>query len=214
MQSSHIKPDFPSSHNRNIDAVHEEPPISLSAGLSTPHDATLAELRDTSSCGQPIRKHPRLEDPRYAMLNDPFDGSEIGTLTLMDTHPSPTQTMSYPGGNTEELWTHLSRVLELQSEIARMHVNMEGIGNKTADYGKGKPKSKSTRQSTKSWKTPGTSTSNEEDEGVDVNAEVDEEEAKDREREEEFAQLADQFEGRREGINEIMSRVSKAYGFP
>jgi hypothetical protein len=191
----------------NIQGVPGQPLNSLTAGLTTPHDDLLHELRgEGSSQTAEVRRNPqRVFHPET--LDNPFDGSPLGSLTL----PDSSQSLHQPGNKTEELWVHLSRVLELQRDIAKRHVSMEGIGNKAVDYGKGVMKTKGTRgQSIKSWAASGAGAINsneEEDEGVDVKAEADEEEVKTREREEEFAQLADQFEGRKEVIHDIMAKV-------
>ena len=116
---------------------------------------------------------------------------------------------------SEELWAQLSRVLELQTDIARTHAEMESIG-----IGKGKAKlgeSKDTgkKEAEDGSKThgqfqtdPGSEEYDVEGEGVEVD---DEETERNRAREEEFAKLADQFEGRKKSINEIMSKVQSMF---
>ncbi|TFK36973.1 hypothetical protein BDQ12DRAFT_686176 [Crucibulum laeve] len=120
------------------------------------------------------------------------------------------------------MWAHLSRVLDLQSQIARMHVDMEGIGlgkpGDTKGKGKGKngigmgkppgregPKMRPRQASTLSqFEADGEHEGDEEGVGM-----ADEEAEKNKAREDEFAKLADQFEGRKESIADIMNRVRR-----
>ncbi|KII93160.1 hypothetical protein PLICRDRAFT_170943 [Plicaturopsis crispa FD-325 SS-3] len=106
------------------------------------------------------------------LLHDPFTGAELGILHNADAT------------DDEGLWTHLARVSELQSEIAGLHVAMEGVGGegRRADV----------------------------DVGVRVGAEVaeeDEEAEGHRRRENEFAKLTDKFTGRKDRIDEIMNKL-------
>ncbi|KAK1232432.1 hypothetical protein PQX77_004462 [Marasmius sp. AFHP31] len=215
-----------------IHLVEQEPPrkyprYSLAGPLSTPHDALLSDSPETLPEAQNQTASPLYDVPSPSaaaiapgleLLVDPFDGSVRGTMGLPD--PNLT-TDSIPVGeevtHNEELWSHLSRVLELQSDIAKLHMGMEGI---IGDYGKSKTKGKAasntrrTRDTMEARSKLDRNTSRVDDmenvgegEGVEVGSEDDEEERKNREREEEFARLADQFEGRKEGINEIMLKL-------
>lgn len=105
----------------------------------------------------------------------------------------------------EELWSHLSRVLELQSQISRMHLDMEEIGMNAGD-----PKGKG-----KGTRSRATSVSHvviddvEGDEGI--GGKRDEEAERNKAREEQFSKLAGQFRVKKEAINGIMTKVdSKA----
>ncbi len=153
-------------------------------------------------------------------LTDPYDGSTIGVLlpTQPDAAEHPLtlpKGASAPGARdlprNEELWSRLSRVLELQTDIARTHAEMEniGVGKGKAKVGEGKDKGK--KEAEEGSKThgqfptdPGADESDVEGEGVEMD---DEETERNRAREEEFAKLADQFERRKESISEIMSKV-------
>lgn len=143
-------------------------------------------------------------------LYDPFDGAPLGIIVPAETTTrGDSMPVHVEGNSNEELWAHLSRVLDLQHQIARMHVDMEGAGPGKQTDGKGKgslgnpPRSAFTRPRT-------TSTGSmhgaeiEDEEGVGV---VDEESEKLKAREREFKKLATQFEGRKETINEMMSKV-------
>lgn len=175
--------------------------------MPTPRPGATPSLFDESSVA---REH----------LSDPYDGSNLGVFLPPHPdaadHPStPPRSTSVPGARdlprSEELWAQLSRVLELQTDIARTHAEMESIG-----IGKGKAKlgeSKDTgkKEAEDGSKThgqfptdPGSEEYDVEGEGVEVD---DEETERNRAREEEFAKLADQFEGRKKSINEIMSKV-------
>ncbi|KAF9469868.1 hypothetical protein BDZ94DRAFT_1316978 [Collybia nuda] len=171
------------------------------------------------------------------IVYDPYDGTPVGSLPAPERHnshreePSPTkfrhlsnasQAGVAGGGNREEeLWTHLSRVVDLQNQVARMHLEVEGVGvGKVGDgkgKGRGRGKGRADNGGRKDWREK--EGERKESEMVDVDApegdgyeegvEVagDEEAEIKRAREEEFAKLADQFEGRKESINEIMDRL-------
>jgi hypothetical protein len=123
------------------------------------------------------------------------------------------------GPKEEELWVHLSRVLELQNQVAKMHLEMEAVGpndgkSKAAGRDRGRKKGKgeagvgdhTDNLAEGVDKGIGVEDAPEvDDEGDEV--EGDEEAESKKAREAEFAGLADQFEGRNESINTIMGRV-------
>ncbi|KAF5385099.1 hypothetical protein D9615_001279 [Tricholomella constricta] len=172
------------------------------------------------------------------LLYDPFDGTALGLLSssspeshlpyleLDGTGASPIQRTV--GGNKEEQWMHLSRVLDLQNEVAKMHLEIEGVGSgdgkgKGAAKGRGRGKGKgldTNIRERREWsdtvregKAKRSATSDSigadahdgDDEGVD--AAGDEEIEMKKARKEQFANLADQFEGRKESIQEIMNKL-------
>lgn len=150
-------------------------------------------------------------------LSDPYDGSNIGIFLppLPDATDHPPRGTSVPGARdlpkNEELWAQLSRVLELQTDIARTHAEMESIGMGKGKGKLGESKDAGKKEAEDGSKThgqfstdPGSEEYDVEGEGVEVD---DEETERNRAREEEFAKLADQFEGRKKSINEIMSKV-------
>jgi len=77
-------------------------------------------------------------------LYDPFSGARIGDHTSPATSTATANTTSTTGveqpgqqqnkshclpmTGDSDLWSHLSRVLELQAEVAGMHAEMEGVG--------------------------------------------------------------------------------------
>ncbi|KIM70230.1 hypothetical protein SCLCIDRAFT_6483 [Scleroderma citrinum Foug A] len=77
-------------------------------------------------------------------LYDPFSGARIGDHTPPATSTATANTTSTTGvdqlgqqqnkshclpmAGDSDLWSHLSRILELQAEVAGMHAEMEGVG--------------------------------------------------------------------------------------
>jgi hypothetical protein len=191
------------------------------------------------------------------LLLDPFNGTSLGTLlphsqdseVQLDYHSMPSQVnLPSPGivpdqsansGIPSELvWSHLTHIMDLQSQISKKHLEMENIGNvdvknkkhvfshkptvstnaSTTNIGSGAkrtvsetlstPPGSSTRE--RALSTASTISSSDGDPVGDENVDVPSEEAeKNRAREEEFASLAHQFEGRKEAINDIMGKVCK-----
>jgi len=189
------------------------------------------------------------QSSRSQLLLDPFDGNVLGVLvpyqepgsTNEDMSASQVNIPSNPDANvstgnidtrSEAIWSHLSRILELQGQLSKMHLEMENIGTgKAADPKRKKHKQRDgsapespnpgldegdppvppgihqPRKRTMSTGSRG-SLSGEADgdeEGVGMPSE---EAEKDRIRGEEFAKLATQFEGRKEAINDIMGKAS------
>src|SRR6266545_2509274 len=109
-------------------------------GTSPELDSTGALPRDhTSSAAQ----QPSIRFPSSDVLIDPFDGSNLGVLVPHGQGPesqSPSQvnlinnfesglgTMNTNPAGSEAVWSQLTRVLDIQSEISRMHLEMESIG--------------------------------------------------------------------------------------
>jgi hypothetical protein len=107
--------------------------------------------------------------------------------------------MSEVAAKNEELWSHLSRVLELQNQISSMHLDMENIRTNTNDA---KGKSSRARAASASRVV---SDDVEGEEGMEEK--TDEETERNRVREQQFSKLSGQFQGRREAIKEIMTKV-------
>jgi len=188
------------------------------------------------------------QSSRSQLLLDPFDGNVLGVLvpyqepgsTNEDMSSSQVNISSNPDANvstgnidtrSEAIWSQLSRILELQGQLSKMHLEMENIGTgKAADPRRKKHKQRDgsaperpnpgldeedppvppgihrPRKRTMSNGSRG-SLSGEADgdeEGVNMPSE---EAEKDRRRGEEFAKLATQFEGRKEAINDIMGKL-------
>ncbi|KAG5647767.1 hypothetical protein DXG03_008490 [Asterophora parasitica] len=237
------------------DAPRRTPPT----GFTSPHDAVLAQmrgeepveddddglLRDDIPAGpseEPVDGQGSANSAGHdssggkEFLYDPFDGTTIGILQepSSQSHPptqsgASTSTRRMEVGNKEQ-WIHLSRVLDLQNEVAKMHLDMEGVGpgdgkGKGVGKGRGRAKGKArdgnAPEGRREWghgregkakpqrsatgDTIGGDTRDGDEEGVD--AAGDEEIEMKKAREEQFANLADQFEDRNESIQEIMNKL-------
>jgi hypothetical protein len=206
----------------SADLVDEKPAQrATTTALSTPHDAVLAELygrataadmptNETLATENPPLGRGRLNNPHRVgstlsessttsePLFDPFTGALIGDLLPGDTE------QDRGAENGDDLWTHLSKILRLQSDIAEMHVQMEGIGLKKPGVAPDKSKgegihSRPSAGGAREWGE------NAADERVDEDA--DEEAENNRKREEEFSKLNDKFTGRKDAIDGIMKNV-------
>ena len=221
----------------------------------SPHDAVLARmhgqalvgnedvsLRDRDATQSADRLSPAgsysttnnlANNHQKDVLYDPFDGTPLGLLvpSTSQDHPQNRSDSRKRGTESEnkEQWVHLSRVLDLQSEIAKMHLDMENIGSSD---GKGKGAVKGRQAKTKvprdhgrgrmdrnevsgvqdgserryaTSETDREDTTDEDEEGVDTAG--DEENERKRARETEFANLAEDFARRNEDVGEIMNKV-------
>ncbi|KIY45182.1 hypothetical protein FISHEDRAFT_76856 [Fistulina hepatica ATCC 64428] len=181
----------------SIPGLKHEPALSAPVTLVTPHDTALAGIltrlkRDEETAaetGVPT-------DFTSSELYDPYDGSVLGRGEPVD----PTEAHQ----RHEELWAHLSRVLALQTDIARMHTEMEGVGAKTDTSLK--PHLLSAKRGRAMSSGTVDDDTVDEDEGVGMD---DDEAAMNRAHEAEFAKLAGQFEGRKEAIDGIMSKLDE-----
>ncbi|KZV76937.1 hypothetical protein PENSPDRAFT_747167 [Peniophora sp. CONT] len=193
----------------------------LTSAQSHPHDAVVAELRgqhpdhDTSArmdqaISAPLQSADTLPTapseapgtvmPELDRLFDPHSGATLGIFT-------PPQMAN--GQAREELWAHLARIRALQAEIAGLHVAMEGIGlNEKAMH----MRVRGTRTRTRSGNVGerldlGGSEGEFDAEGRE---EADKEEARLREeRDREFETAENRFDGRKEGIDKIMSKLGE-----
>lgn len=208
-------------------------------GTHTPLDANAEEKpRSRVGLGLSPTSSVNIATPKPAvqavdLLFDPFDGTSHGVLLPRESNghegsPRRVESECITAGADEVVWSHLSRVLKLQSQIANMHVKMEGIslgkpGDSKKGQGQGQPPGglggttdveddkvysaalRTRPRGISNVSTIGTEGGPEGDEeGVSMN---DEEAEKNRAREEEFAKLADQFEGKKDSISEIMNKV-------
>ena len=195
--------------------------------------------------------------PSPDLLLDPFNGTSLGTLlphsqdsevqpdhhsqiNLSSPEAGPSQNQNANTAIPSELvWSHLTNIMDLQSQISKKHLEMESIGHvdvkskkhvfshkptlsnasttgigsatkRTAPENLSVPPGSGTRE--RALSTASTiSSSGGDPEGDEANMDVvpSEEAEKNRAREEEFASLAHQFEGRKEAINDIMGKVCK-----
>ena len=239
---------------RAFPAAYSTPHDSILAEFhSFPDRVASPEPSDVNVTTTPIilpSVHPcqpsRLPSPDF--LLDPYDGTALGILLPRspdsEVQPEPSQiNLSSPevgpsqNANTadpsELIWSHLTNILDLQSQISKMHIEMESIGStgkkhgfshkstlsnaSTVGIGSGNkragpedlplPPGLNTRERTLST-TSTISSSSDGPEGDEENVDVPSEEAvKSKAREEEFESLAHQFEGRKQAINNIMNKV-------
>ncbi|KAH9044560.1 hypothetical protein EDB85DRAFT_1910085 [Lactarius pseudohatsudake] len=179
--------------------------------LNTPHDAVLAELQGHPDHDPSARIDPTpsvsvlglqsldtlpaatseapgsvvsSSSPPPESLYDPFTGGLIGALT-------GTSSTKRSG---EELWAHLARIRALQAEVAGLHVTMEGIGL-------GEPAVPRLRSTTP--RAVGERLADDEDSDGDGGSEVEERRAL------EFERAERRFDGRREEIEQIMSKLDE-----
>jgi len=187
--------------------------------------------------------------PSSEVLMDPFDGSVLGVLLPQgqgsdSQNPSQVNLSNTPLENaatgmnanpagSEAVWSQLSRVLDIQGEISKMHLDMETIGLNRTGTGSDnlkRKKSHSTRHhrattenvgpsgrediSGVKWprqraiSTVSTISSSGEPEDDETSNFQDDEDEKSRIRGEEFEKLSSQFEGRKEAIHDIMAKAS------
>jgi hypothetical protein len=124
-------------------------------------------------------------------LRDPFSGALLGTLVPFTQEDDEEDEVGMDA-KEQELWAHHSKIMELQSELALMHMEMEGIAAKSDES-----RRKNTKRTSGGW-------GGEDGDGADE----DEEAAANKAREEEFEALAGKFTGRRDAIDGIMNKVS------
>jgi hypothetical protein len=96
----------------------------------------------------------------------------------------------------DELWSQLSKILDLQSEIAHLHIEIEGVGTKSAEG-----RRNGGRKTTQDW------------EGVGDNMSQGDEAEANKVKEERFAALASKFTGRRAAIDGIMNKVCPLFTY-
>ena len=189
----------------------------FTATLNTPHDAVLAELQghhpghDPSAPIDPTPSASVLgmqsldtlpaatseapvsivssSSPPSESLYDPSTGSLIGVLTR-------TSSAKRSG---EELWAHLARIRALQAEVAGLHLSMEGIGL-------GEPAVPRLRSTTP--RAVGERLADDEDSDGDGGSEVEER------RDQEFDRAERTFDGRKEEIEQVMTKVRPSLSQP
>ncbi|KAL4070633.1 hypothetical protein J3A83DRAFT_4068727, partial [Scleroderma citrinum] len=159
-----------------------------------------------------------LAPPAPLPLYDPFTGAHMGDNTPLAASIATGNTPSTFGVDQQgqeqnksqclpmtgepDLWAHLSRILELQAEVAGMHAEMEGVGRGSttgyagAGFGAG-PNSGTTDTRSPDMK-------DEDDDNAEGFAK--------RRRDEDFAKLADQFTERKVAIARIMDKLGELSG--
>jgi len=187
----------------------QQPKSTFTAAFNTPHDAVLAELQghdpplrtdvtpSTSALGmQSIDTLPAAASDALGsvatssslppeLLYDPFTGVTTGVL-------SPASS-SAAKKSTEDLWVHLTRIRSLQADVARLHLTMEGIGIAESTV----PHLRSAGPRAVGERLEDDDESSDGDGGVEA----------EKRREREFERSERRFDGRKEEIGQIMSKV-------
>ncbi|KAK7064097.1 hypothetical protein R3P38DRAFT_2822394 [Favolaschia claudopus] len=177
-----------SAHDRILDNLFQAPP----------EPDTLLPVNPDSNDSLPP---PVMLNARNSVY-DPWDGALLGSLVAPDHNVQPEDHSKLNDNATknEELWSHLSTVLDLQTQISQMHLELEEVGANAESKGKGK----GTRSRAASVSRVIIDDA-EGDEGV--GGARDEEAERDKAREEQFSNLASQFRGKKEAMTAIMDRL-------
>lgn len=212
------------------------------AKFLTPHDDILAELQGYLPSSGPQaaeRSSLRPDAPQGSSLNLSSNAAEnsLSTSDSSPNHESAREVMYEPftgqklsdyvpmpvrSGADDELWSHLSHILELQSEISKMHVDMENVGLRTARGhnvpergGKAGTTGKETGKNRRSDTLGEEEDDNESDEATEGEDSDDNDEVfGKRKRDEEFTRLAERFAERKVSIDAVMNKVYASCSSP
>ena len=221
---SHLKQGFTTPHDQILEKIYhvqdrsesvlplatELGSTSLSLPLTDHKSRSLNEPANFPASATPTASFA--SNPSLATrLYDPFDGSPLGVIVPVESLEREGEDMpaNATGNSHDELWSHLSRVLDLQHQIARMHVDMEGVGLGKQPDCKGKGSLGTSSRATGFPRPRTASASSVPGIEDDVGA-VDEEAEKLRAREREFKKLATQFQGRKQAIDAMMEKVGSS----
>lgn len=210
------------------------------ARFMTPHDDILAELQGyLPSLGSPQaaeQQSLRPDAPPGSSLNPGSSGVESPLFTsesLFNNEPAKeilyepftgqrlceSVPMPVRSGTDDELWSHLSHILELQSEISKMHIDMENVGLRTArgHSGPAVPERGGNAGTTRSGTgknrrrrdTIGEEADDDESDEVTEGEDSDDtnEVFRKRKREGEFTRLAERFAERKVSIDAVMNKL-------
>ncbi|KAJ8597637.1 hypothetical protein M405DRAFT_855571 [Rhizopogon salebrosus TDB-379] len=237
--STHVGPIAQDAHEADPFATSDDmKPLErssepASAGrFPTPHDDILADLqRRLPSSAPPEQQFLRPDAPMGSSLNLGSSAVETSLFTAesLPSHEPAKETMYDPStgqrlhdyvptparsGADEKLWSHLSHILELQSEIAKMHVDMENVGRghdgpASSECGANADTARS--ETGKHRKRNETLGEHENEDETDEATEGDESDGDDvfgkRKREEEFTRLAERFAKRKVVIDSVMDKL-------
>ncbi|KAH8835495.1 hypothetical protein DL96DRAFT_1574469 [Flagelloscypha sp. PMI_526] len=195
---------------------------SLITDPAAPHNAVLAEVHGLlpnadGSIALPKEQHTTPSTKPETLL-DPVTGQLLGVLNPPELHDE-TPVLSSLAAENEELWSHLSAVLDLQAQIAKKHLAMEaprgGVDRKKRQSSK--PGLTSWDEKRRMFKAANNPTSTKSIDMLSAVSEPDdpsvkvegEEDVEARSREEEFTSLADHLEGRKEAIDDIMGQLDR-----
>lgn len=168
LQAPASKPGAADASNRPIGSTREDqvnsPDIPESVGdiQSRTEAFNRRSTTPTSNYAGPPRATPT------ELLLDPFDGSILGVLipkqedsanpgsksrsqvNLPGTLDSLTGAPGPARAGNDAVWSHLTRILDIQSQISKQHLEMEGIGTVKAGDAKRKAHKRATRGDRKS----------------------------------------------------------------
>ena len=183
---------------------------SVTTAVANPHDAVLAELfvhRPGVDRTETVPEMPggasrrdeagtsnRRRSPSRTPLHDPFAGSLIGLSIHDDVEDHAQNDRTQFEARKEDLWSHMTNIREIQTQIANMHVAMEniGLGHQAVELSVERVHSTTASEGEK-W---------------DDAVEGEDDEVKEKDvREQEFTKLADKFHGRKEATENIMTKV-------
>ncbi|KAI0778445.1 hypothetical protein BD413DRAFT_601207 [Trametes elegans] len=193
-------PRTSTSQPRSTDPSRNAPKLSLIPSVGSPERS---ERIPSPSPGAP-RSTASSPGTTQEALYDPFSGSLVGVMVPRKgdkDHERTAAASSQFDQTREELWTRLASIRELQSEVASMHVQMEGTGlndlrGAKRAAGVGARVHSDTIHVGEDWDEP------------DGAAEAAEEQRK-RARDAEFSDLAETFKGRRKAIDDIMGKLGE-----
>lgn len=162
---------------------------SVGTAAPNPHDTAILEVEakisqaerlassTSSSNTAPAHDVPSTSNPLPEPLYDPATGVQRGMFEPVACSDNQ--------DTGDEVWGHLARMRALQSEIAKMHMNMEGLGE-------------------------GTGAMNVEvDADIDVETVPSQEEEEAAKRQKEFEKLPEKFKGRADNINAMMAKLEE-----
>ncbi|KAI0788674.1 hypothetical protein C8Q75DRAFT_769263 [Abortiporus biennis] len=194
----------------------ERTPVIGTSGVSTPPQVQQQQQQQSqltrSTATSPTPGSSSSSPPESETIYDPFTGAPIGVLPSRSKSEKDPTTITERERDSigfeqarEDLWNHLSKIRKIQSEIADMHVEMEGIGQ-----GESIVSGIGLRGGAKRPGGPGgrmhSDTIGGGEEWVNLeDAEKKRKEAMDNE----FKSLAATFEGRRTAINGIMNKLDE-----
>ncbi|CAE7190054.1 unnamed protein product [Rhizoctonia solani] len=115
------------------------PPSPQPTGPLTPvrhsyyHRGNPASIQPEKSITSPVTVTGATMESQSTLINDPYTGEP--KARLVPDHPSPLgspfsllEGCGADMATQEKFWSHVARIRELQSEVARMHIAMESIG--------------------------------------------------------------------------------------
>ncbi|KAI1793819.1 hypothetical protein LXA43DRAFT_1119974 [Ganoderma leucocontextum] len=184
--------DGSSNSVHNADQSRHAPRLSVIPSVgSLERTATPSAGRSRSATSTPGATHEQLIDP--------FSGNVVGIMVPKKNTAERDAIASQFDQRRDELWARFSSIRELQSEVASLHVQMEGIGLNDMRGGKraagvGARMHADAIPVVEEWDEP------------DGAADAVEEQRK-RARDAEFTNLAETFKGRREAIDAIMNKA-------